>query len=357
MIISSPTRFGLLVASLVLAAPWALSACGSSDEPAVSSQTATVSGDECPATPVDVVVSVDQWGDIVSQVGGACVNVTTVLAGSSVDPHDYEPAPSDAVLFDGAQLLVINGGHYDEWAAKLAATSAPDAPVINAVELSGAHEGEAGHGHESEAGHDHDGHDHDGHDHDGHDHEGEAGHDHAGEGNPHVWYNPSTVNSVAEAVTAELRELAPDAGGYFEERHTAFENVMKPYDDAIATIRAGAAGKSFAATESVFDDMAAALGLQNRTPEGYRLASANEAEPTPADLDAFLRLLGERGVDVLIYNTQTEGSVPEQIRAAAEEAGVPVVEVTETVPPNTESFQTWQVAQLDSLGEALGVGA
>ncbi|MGB3356151.1 MAG: zinc ABC transporter substrate-binding protein [Mycobacterium sp.] len=330
---SSSTRFGLLVASL-LAASLALSACGSSDEPAAFTQTTTGAGDECPATPVDVVVSVDQWGDIVSQVGGACANVTTVLAGSSVDPHDYEPAPSDAALFDGAKLVVINGGHYDEWAAKLAGTSAPDAPIIDAVELSGAHEGEAGH-----------------------DDAAEAGHDHAGEGNPHVWYNPSTVNSVAEAVTAELGELAPDASIYFEERHTAFENVMKPYDDAIATIRAGAAGKTFAATESVFDDMAAALGLQNRTPEGYQLASANEAEPTPADLDAFLRLLGERGVDVLIYNTQTEGSIPEQIRAAAEDAGVPVVEVTETVPPNTESFQTWQVAQLDSLGQALGVGA
>ena len=341
MIISASPRFGLLVASLALAAPLALSACGSSDEPAASSQTTPGSGDECPASPVDVVVSVDQWGDIVSQVGGACANVTTVLAGSSVDPHDYEPAPSDAVLFDGAQLVVINGGHYDEWAAKLAATSAPDAPIINAVESSGAHEAEAGHDHEGEA---------------GHDQEGESGHDHAGEANPHVWYNPSTVNSVAEAVTAQLSELAPDASGYFEERHTAFENVMKPYDDAIATIKAGAAGKSFAATESVFDDMAAALGLQNRTPEGYQLASANEAEPTPADLDAFLRLLGQRGVDVLIYNTQTEGSIPEQIRAAAEEAGVPVVEVTETVPPNTESFQTWQVAQLDSLGQALGVG-
>ena len=42
---------------------------------------------------------------------------TTVLSGSSVDPHDFEPAPSDAAAFEGAQLIVINGGHYDEWAA------------------------------------------------------------------------------------------------------------------------------------------------------------------------------------------------------------------------------------------------
>ena len=59
--------------------------------------------------------------------------------------------------------------------------------------------------------------------------------------------------------------------------------------------------------------------------------------------------------DVLIYNTQTEGSVPEQIRAAAESAGVPVVEVTETVAPGADSFEAWQVAQLTALAKALGV--
>ncbi|MGH7292517.1 MAG: metal ABC transporter solute-binding protein, Zn/Mn family, partial [Myxococcota bacterium] len=58
-----------------------------------------------------------------------------------------------------------------------------------------------------------------------------------------------------------------------------------------------------------------------------------------------------------IYNTQTEGSIPAQIRTAAEQAGVPVVEVTETVPPGQDSFVGWQDAQLSSLAKALGVNA
>ncbi|MCH9641747.1 MAG: zinc ABC transporter substrate-binding protein [Actinomycetia bacterium] len=330
----------LSAAAVMLATPFVLSACGSSDDQPASSETSSAAaGGECPTSPIDVVVSVDQWGDIVSQLGGACANVTTVLASSSVDPHHYEPAPSDAALFDGAQLVVINGGHYDEWAAKLATASAPEAPVIDAVEISGVNSGHAGH------------------DHEGHDHEGGEGHDHGGEGDPHVWYLPSAVNQVAEAVTADLSSLSPEAASYFKKRHTAFENVMQPYAETIDAIKSRAAGKSFAATESVFDNMATALGLQDKTPEGYRLAAANGTEPMPADLDGFLRLLDERGVDVLIYNKQTEGSVPMKIRAAAEEAGVPVVGVTETVPPNAQSFQTWQVAQLDSLAEALGVPA
>lgn len=355
-LLSGPRVF---IASLIAVAPFALAACGGgAEEPAASSATTSgtenVAAGDCPVDPVKVVVSVDQWGSIVSQLGGACTDVTTVLASSAVDPHDYEPAPSDAAKFDGAQLVVISGGHYDEWAAKLASTSAPEAPVINAVELT-AHEGEAGHDHEGEAEHDHQGegaHEHEGEA--GHDH---AGHDHAGDGNPHVWYNPATVTAVAEAVTAELGKLAPEAVSYFEEQHTAFESAMKPYDDTIAAIKSAATGKSFAATESVFDDMAAALGLENRTPEGYQVSSSNETDPSPADLDAFLRLLGDRGVDVLIYNFQTEGSVPQQIRSAAETAGVPVVEVTETLPSGSQSFEQWQVSQLDALAKALGVPA
>ncbi|MCZ8378190.1 zinc ABC transporter substrate-binding protein [Mycobacterium sp. CPCC 205372] len=337
-----------MAAGVLLVLPFGTAACGNGDQS--SSAPAQSSAPACPTDPVSVVVSVDQWGDIVSELGGQCAKVTTVLAGSAVDPHDFEPAPKDAALFEDAQLIVINGGHYDEWAAKLAAGSAPDAPLVDALEASG---GEAGHDepahgageeHANEAGGDH-----------AHAHEDHAAE--AGAANPHAWYSPTAVTAVADTVTAELGELAPEAKGYFDERRAQFGESLVPYDELISSIKAGASGKTYAATESVFDDMAAAVGLTDRTPEGYRTASASETDPSPADLDAFLRLLEDRGVDVLVYNVQTEGSVPQQIRAAAEKSGVPVVEVTETVPADASSFQSWQVDQLTALAKALGVPA
>lgn len=300
--------------------PLAMTACSGGGDPAAPS---AQPGGECPTDPVSVVVSVDQWGGIVSQLGGRCATVSAVVASSSVDPHDFEPAPKDAALFEGAQLIVVNGGHYDEWASKLAEESAPDAPVIDAAEVS------------AEA--------------------ADVGVDmHAA--NPHIWYSPAAVTAVADAVTAELGRLAPDAADYFTERRAEFGDALALYNQTVGSLRAIAAGKTYAATENVFDDMAAAVGLTNRTPQGYQVAAANESDPSPADLDALLRLLSDRGVDVLIYNVQTEGSVPQQIRAAAEQAGVPVVEVTESVPPGAASFQAWQVDQLSALAEALGVG-
>ncbi len=301
----SPVR--MRAAAVLLAVPLGLAACAHAPGPGTSASTGA-----CPATPVDVLVSVDQWGDIVSELGGDCARVKTLLASSSVDPHDYEPTPADAAAFEGAQLVVVNGAHYDEWAAKLAATSAPDVTVLSAATDVDAQ-------------------------------------------NPHVWYDPAAVTGLADRVTAELGKLAPEASGYFTERRSAFTDAMKPYDSAISAIKVGAAGKTFAATEGVFDDMAAAVGLQNRTPPGYQAAARNETDPSPADLDAFLSLLGGRGVDVLIYNTQTEGAVPQQLRSAAESAGIPVVNVTETVAPGAKSFEAWQVEQLTTLARALGV--
>lgn len=320
------TRMGsTMAAALVLVVPLGMSACSSREGGTAASSTASsaassaagpaAAGGGCPTEPVNVVVSVDQWGDIVRDLGGDCAKVSTVLASSSVDPHDFEPSPADAATFAKAQLVVVNGADYDPWASRFASTSAPKAPVVDAGAVT-----------KTAAG-----------------------------ANPHLWYSPSAVVAVADAVTAELAQLAPDAKGYFDDRRATFAADLQPYNKLIAQIKAAAKGKTYAATESVFDYTATDAGLVDATPQGYRTASANDSDPSPADLEAFRRALADRRIDVLIYNTQTEGSVPEQIRAAAEAAAVPVVEVTETVPPGTTSFEKWQVAQLTALAKALGV--
>jgi len=201
------------------------------------------------------------------------------------------------------------------WASKLAATTVPNAPVVSAAAVTKTPDG----------------------------------------ANPHLWYNPSAVTAVADAVTAELTKLSSSAANYFAGQRSAFSAGLKPYTDLIAKIKAAASGKSYAATESVFDYMAAALGLVNKTPAGYQRAVTNETDPSPADIEAFRTELAHRQIDVLIYNTQTQGSVPQEIRAAAQQARVPIVDVTETVAPGEKSFQGWQVDQLDSLAEALDV--
>jgi zinc/manganese transport system substrate-binding protein len=299
------------LASLLAVVLLALAGCATTDGPqGAAVQSADPAG--CPGKVLTVVVSISQWGDLADRLAGACATVTTVLASAAVDPHEFEPGTAAIAAFSGADLIVLNGAGYDQWATDAVANLDPAPVVLPAASLAG------------------------------------------GPGNPHLWYDPAVVPRMAAAVTARLSELSPRAAGYFAARHQDWITGMQPYFEAIAALRPHAAGRHYAATETVFDLMAGALGLIDGTPPGYRRSVSNGSDPAPGDLQAFRSSLARHTIDVLIDNVQTSGSVPEQLRAAAEAAGVPVVAVTESPPAGSGSFVAWQTAELRSLAGALG---
>jgi zinc/manganese transport system substrate-binding protein len=299
------------LASLLVAGLLAAAGCATTDGPrGAAVQRADPAG--CPGRVLSVVVSISQWGDLADRLAGACATVTTVLASAAVDPHEFEPGTAAIAAFSGADLVVLNGAGYDQWATD-AVTNLDPAPVVLAAASLAVQRG-----------------------------------------NPHLWYDPAVVPRMAAAVTARLTALSPRAGSYFAARHRDWLTSMQPYVRAVATLKAHVAGRHYAATETVFDLMAAALGLIDRTPPGYRRSVSNGGDPAPGDLQAFRTALARHAVDVLIDNVQTSGSIPEQLRAAAEAAGVPVVAVTESPPAGGGSFVAWQTAELRSLAAALG---
>jgi zinc/manganese transport system substrate-binding protein len=174
---------------------------------------------------------------------------------------------------------------------------------------------------------------------------------------PHLWYSPTAVQAVGEALTAALTAASPGAADAFRAAAADWQQQLQPYRDEVAAVRAAAAGRTYAATETVFDRMAAEVGLTDVTPAGYRAAASNDSEPAPGDVAALQAALREHRVDVLVLNTQTQGSVPDQLRGTAEQAGVPVVPVTESPPAADVPFVSWQVGQLQALAAALGSGS
>jgi zinc/manganese transport system substrate-binding protein len=300
--------------ALAASAALMLTGCAASG---VARGAAVASGDPaaCPGTVVNVVVSVSQWGDIAGRLGGACATVTTVLASPAVDPHDFEPGTAAIAAFSDAQLVVVNGAGYDQWAVDTVANLDPAPAVVSAASVAAVPEPGA---------------------------------------NPHLWYDPATVQRMARAITSRLITLSPHAQSYFLQRQSAWTGELQPYLTQVAHLKAMATGHTYAATETVFDYLARGVGLTDVTPEGYRRASSNDSEPAPGDLTAFRKELADGTVDVLVYNTQTSGTVPDELRAAATAAGVPVLDVTESPPARGGSFLAWQTAQLQQLTRYLG---
>ena len=69
------------------------------------------------------------------------------------------------------------------------------------------------------------------------------------------------------------------------------------------------------------------------TPPGFAAAIENGNDPSPGDTAQMFRLITSRKARVLLYNAQATSPVTQQVRALARQSGVPVVPVTETMPP------------------------
>ena len=286
---------------------------------------------------IDVVASTSVYGDIVSSIGGDKVRVSSIINRTSQDPHSYEVSTQDKLAVSKAELVVENGGGYDAFIDTLATDTGLDhANVINAVDVSGlATESPAAATLDSSA----------------------HTHEHTGL-NEHVWYSLPAMSRLADAVADKLGSLEPASAATFRTNAAALKASLGGLEAKLAAIKSSA-GKStsghvpVAVTEPVPLYLLEDAGLENETPAEYTAAIEEDADVTPTVLKATVDLVSSRGVRLLAYNTQTEGPQTAVLKKAAETAGVPVVDFSETLPGG-QSYVQWMSANVESISKALG---
>jgi zinc/manganese transport system substrate-binding protein len=263
---------------------------------------------------INVVAGENFWGSIALQLGGTKVNVQTVVTDPNTDPHQYESSANDARAFADAKLVILNGAGYDDWGKRLlAANQAANRQVLNVADLLGKKVGD----------------------------------------NPHFWYSPDYVLNVADSITAHYKAIDSAGASYFDQRRADFATALRPYGDAIATIKQKYSGTPVGATESIFVYMAAALGLNLTTSVEFMNAVAEANDPPASAVVEFQNQLSGNQIKVLVYNVQTSTAVTTNIKALAASHHVPSIGVSETLQPENLTFQDWQLKQLKSLEAAL----
>ena len=261
---------------------------------------------------IAVVAAENFYGDIARQIGGDRVAVVSIMNNPDQDPHLFETTPGIVRQIAGAQIAIVNGANYDPWMEKLlSAAPQPNRKVIIAADLM---------------------------------------HRQAGD-NPHLWYEPATMPAVAKAIAAALGTADAAHASDYAVRLTNFLGSLKPLNDKIAAIRGKYAGTAVTASEPVFGPMAEALGLTMRN-ERFQLSIMNDTEPSARDVAAFEQDLKDHQVRVMFYNKQASSKVVQHLVALARAANIPVVGVTETMPPGL-SYQDWMLGELNDTDKAL----
>ncbi|NMH78848.1 metal ABC transporter solute-binding protein, Zn/Mn family [Pseudonocardia xinjiangensis] len=311
------SRRSLVVPLAAAALAAGLAGCASSPTASAPAGATTAAGGGGQVIPV--AASINTWGSILQQLGGSHVKETSLISNPNTDPHDYEPTPADSRVIAGSKLFVENGIGYDPWAQQsVAANPDPDRVDLDVGQVVGIPDG----------------------------------------GNPHRWYSPPDVEKVADAITADLKRLDPADSAYYDTQRQTFETSgLATYHQLINDIRTTYSGTRIGASESIVTPLAEGLGLDLITPAAFLDDINDGTDPSAADKSTIDDQITRKQIKVYVYNTQN--STPDVAAQVdeARKAGIPVVQVTETLSPANASFEDWQSAQLRSLQTALAQSA
>ena len=297
-------RYGVMAA--VAGAALLATACGAGS-PAVAS----------PGV-INAIGTENEYANVMSQIGGSYVHVSSILNNPNTDPHTYEASPSVAQEVSAAQLIVQNGVGYDNFMNTIESGSPNSSRKVLVVQdLLGLP---------------------------------------ANTANPHLWYAPSTMPKVAQAVASALAGLQPSHASYFQAQLQKFDTSLTPWLTAIAGFKTAYAGTPVATTEPVADYLLQAMGADNLTPFPFQADIMNGVDPAPEDISLENGFFTGHRVKVFCYNQQVTSALTVSIRLNAVNAGVPIVGVYETMPTPGYDYQTWMLAEVRAIEKAVSQG-
>jgi zinc/manganese transport system substrate-binding protein len=106
-------------------------------------------------------------------------------------------------------------------------------------------------------------------------------------------------------------------------------------------------------SESIFRPLGEDLHLQLSTPYSFAKAVAEGTDVTAQDKEAVDRQAEDRQIKVWVFNSQNVTPDVQRVNELVKAAGIPIATVTETLDPADDTFEGWQVQELEGLLKAL----
>lgn len=247
--------------------------------------------------PLKVVASFSVIADFAKNVGRDRVEITTIV-GPNGDAHVYEPKPADAVAMAGADVVLVNGLHFEGFLQRLVEASATQAAVVELtkgvtpIEFKPEFAEEDAH---------------------------EQGHEGHGSLDPHAFQSVANakiyVRNIADAF------CAADSDGCVGYQTNA-DAYIKKLDALDGEVRAAVASipenkRVVITSHDAFGYFAHAYGLTFLAPQGI----STDAEPSAADVAKLVSQVKQDKAAAIFVENITNPKLIEQIAA---ETGIKV---------------------------------
>ena len=224
-----------------------------------------------------VVATITILGDMVKQVGGDHVALTT-LVGPDGDAHAYEPSPADAKALSAADLVVVNGLGLEGWMDRLIQASGYHGPIV--VASQGVKPRYI-------------------------DEDGKTATD------PHAWQDLENGHRYVVNIEAALAQADPAHAADYQgtaKTYLAAIDAMDTYvRTEIADVPAGR--RKVVSSHDAFGYFGAAYGVEFVAPQGI----SEDAEPSAADMKKLIDQIRSEHIKVLFFENALSPRLVEQI--------------------------------------------
>jgi zinc/manganese transport system substrate-binding protein len=239
---------------------------------------------------IQVVTSTRVWAEITELLASEWVEVVSLVP-ENQNPESYTPSAEDLELLSSAELVIANGGGYDDFLGEMVETSGFSGNFLSLVE---------------------------------------ANPDYVSGADPHVWYDFDLTLVASEQIVQAITELRPEAFEQVTIGFDFFTSEMANLEVRLEALRERALGLGFVASEPVANLMFARAGFEDLTPSSLKTAIASRTEAPADSVTQAKDLLSNRVAELLVVNIDATDALTVELAAAAEAGNRPIIKVAQT---------------------------
>ena len=242
--------------------------------------------------PIKIVASTNVWGDIAYQIAGDEATVTALIDNVNQDPHSFEASARDQLAVQDADIVIMNGGGYDDFVETLVAADDTPAILINAYNSSGDDDTR----------------------------------------NEHIWYSASQVKDVGNVIFSALESVDRNSTPIYESNLVEFEAKIKLIEIRTAEIASAWGREKVFATEPLIYYLLQDTGMVDITPAEFREAIEEERDVPPYAMLEAKKVIKQAKFIAVNWSTRTA-----QIEQVLSEASAPAYGFGELLPQDPDT--------------------
>jgi len=215
--------------------------------------------------PIKILASTNVWGDIAHQISGDLATVTALIDDINQDPHSFEASARDELAVQNADIVIMNGGGYDDFVKAMVEADDTPAILINAYVASGTDNNR----------------------------------------NEHIWYSASQVKDVGNVIFSALETVDKANLPTFESNLAEFEAHIKLIEIRASEIKTKWGGTKVFATEPLLHYLLEDTGMVDITPAEFRDAIEEERDVPPHAMVEAKAVIKQADFVIVNANTST----------------------------------------------------